>query len=253
LEREIERWSEWIPAAEARRDWNAMSVREEEEWRLADLLIVPSEFVYQSLLELGVPAAKMRMVAYGRESEQRPATARERRGGPLRLLFVGNLGIQKGVGYLAEAVRIARDCGAELELACLGGCHLSAHGRAAMEAAGVLHGVCSPAEVAAEMDRADCLVFPTLCDGFGWVQVEAAMRELPIIATKRCGEVVRDEVDGLIVEPANAEALASAIVRLAKERDLLATMSRNLARRAEYFSLQAYEERLAVALQQWFR
>jgi glycosyltransferase involved in cell wall biosynthesis len=61
------------------------------------------------------------------------------------------------------------------------------------------------------MERADVLVFPTLSDGFGLVQLEAMAAGLPVIATPCCGEVVKNRVNGLIVPPRDAQAIVSAL------------------------------------------
>ena len=52
-------------------------------------------------------------------------------------------------------------------------------------------------------------VLPTISDSFALTQVEAMANGLPVIATRRCGEVVADGVDGRIVPVADAESLAA--------------------------------------------
>jgi len=92
---------------------------------------------------------------------------------------------------------------------------------------------------------ADLLVFPTVCDGFGLVQIEALAAGLPVITTPNAGSVVRDGVEGYIVPIRNAEALADRIDVFARDPDLLAKMSRNAQARARDFSENKYCERLA--------
>ena len=61
-------------------------------------------------------------------------------------------------------------------------------------------------------------VLPTLSDGFAITQLEAMAHGLPVVATPNCGRVVTDGEDGLIVPPADADALASAIDRWPRTR-----------------------------------
>lgn len=55
---------------------------------------------------------------------------------------------------------------------------------------------------------ADVFIFPTLSDGFGITQLEAQAWNLPIIASKFCGEVVKDNINGLILPEVTASAIA---------------------------------------------
>jgi glycosyltransferase involved in cell wall biosynthesis len=85
------------------------------------------------------------------------------------------------------------------------------------------------------MAQADVLVFPTLSDGFGLVQLEAMAQGLPVIATSACGEVVRDGWDGFVVPPGDVESLVEALRRLRREPDLYAAMSQAALGRATEF------------------
>jgi len=88
---------------------------------------------------------------------------------------------------------------------------------------------------ARRMAQADVLVFPTLSDGFGLVQLEAMAQGLPVIATSACGEVVRDGWDGFVVPPGDVESLVEALRRLRREPDLYAAMSQAALGRATEF------------------
>ena len=55
-------------------------------------------------------------------------------------------------------------------------------------------------ETAARFYReADVFLFPTLSDGFGLTQLEAQAWRLPVIASRFCGDVVQDGVNGLLL------------------------------------------------------
>ena len=61
---------------------------------------------------------------------------------------------------------------------------------------------------------ADVFIFPTLSDGFGLTQLEAQAWKLPVIASRYCGEVVRDGVNGVVLEEVCGEAIAEVIARV---------------------------------------
>jgi len=83
-------------------------------------------------------------------------------------------------------------------------------------------------------------------ESFGIVLVEAMAAGVPVIATDIPGyrEVVRDGVDGLLVPPNDATALASAIRRVLSEPDLASALASAGRTRAETFSWDAVVPRL---------
>jgi glycosyltransferase involved in cell wall biosynthesis len=59
-------------------------------------------------------------------------------------------------------------------------------------------------------------LFPTLSDGFGLTQLEAQAWQLPLITSRFCGEVVQDQVNGVVLPEVTGEAIAAVL------RDFLA-------------------------------
>jgi len=93
-------------------------------------------------------------------------------------------------------------------------------------------GFVSPVEQAIE--RAAIVVVPSLGEGFGMVALEAMERARPVVASAVGGlpEIVSDGETGLVVPPADADALADAIVSLARELERAAAMGRTGRERA---------------------
>jgi glycosyltransferase involved in cell wall biosynthesis len=85
-------------------------------------------------------------------------------------------------------------------------------------------GFVSPVEAAIE--DAAIVVVPSLGEGFGMVALEAMERARPVIASSVGGlpEIVADGETGLVVPPADADALAQAIVALASDLPRAAEM-----------------------------
>jgi glycosyltransferase involved in cell wall biosynthesis len=71
------------------------------------------------------------------------------------------------------------------------------------------------------MLASDVFVLPSVAEAFGLVLVEALYLGLPVVATRVGGipEIVEDGVDGVLVPPADGEALANAIRRLLLEQE----------------------------------
>jgi glycosyltransferase involved in cell wall biosynthesis len=152
--------------------------------------------------------------------------------GPLRLLFVGNLIPRKGLHVLLSALARVR---ADWRLIIVGSPATDpAYVRRVRRRAektlpgGRIRwlGSLSDAALAGEMAAAHVLAVPSDYEGFGIVYVEGMSFGLPALATTAgaAGEIVADGVDGFLVAPRDAAALAGHIETLARDRALLAGM-----------------------------
>ena len=94
------------------------------------------------------------------------------------------------------------------------------------------------AEAANWYRKADLFVLPTLSDGFAITQLEAMSHGLPVITTPCCGEVVSDGVDGFIVAPRDAEALAKTFLRYLAEPGLLRSHQTAAFAKSKQFTLE---------------
>lgn len=78
--------------------------REEREYRLADYILCPSDFVVQTFLDQGYPRRKLTRHMYGfDEKAYYPATRRQDPNRGLTMLFVGVCAVRKGVHLALEA------------------------------------------------------------------------------------------------------------------------------------------------------
>lgn len=203
-----------------------------EEMALADRLIVHSAHALRSLAAAGFDTSRGRVVppAFTPSGPGRPRTLLP--GRPLRILYVGYVNLAKGFHVLAQAVR---ELGSDVALTVVGGLQLPPSYLRQVAPEVQFTGHVAQAEVARRMAEADVLVFPTLSDGFGLVQLEAMAQGLPVIATSACGEVVRDGVDGFVIPPGESAPLVERLRRLRREPDLYAAMSRAALVRATEF------------------
>lgn len=92
----------------------------------------------------------------------------------------------------------------------------------------------SQQELAREYNRADVFCLPSVQEGFGIVFLEAMAAGKPIVAARAAAapEVVQD---GLVVEPEDHEALAAALLRLAREPGLKQELAERGRRRVEQY------------------
>ena len=108
-----------------------------------------------------------------------------------------------------------------------------------------------------ELERADVLCAPSLRgESFGMVLTEAFAAGTPVIASDIAGyrDVVRDGIDGVLVPPADPQALAEALRDLYEEPQRRADMARAAAADVERFAwprvaeevLDAYRDAIAT-------
>jgi len=108
------------------------------------------------------------------------------------------------------------------------------------------HGEVSTGELACLYAGCDLFVAPSTYESFGLVYLEAMAHGKPVIGCRTGGvpEVVSDGVNGLLVPPGDATALAAAIRRLCEDEGLAKRFgSAGLARFRENFTVEVMAER----------
>jgi len=165
-------------------------------------------------------------------------------GDPPRFLYVGTLSQRKGLGDLVSALRIlGADFTRKWSFVVVGGSAEVGEEEAdkireAVAAAGYsdsLLGSLPQTEVRDQLGRADVFVLPSHWEGQPIAILEAMASGLPILSTTvgAIPDVVRNGVDGLLVDPHDPAALADGIRRLALDADLRRTLGASARERAE--------------------
>jgi colanic acid/amylovoran biosynthesis glycosyltransferase len=155
----------------------------------------------------------------------RPRTAPQRnRGEPYRLLSVGRLSAPKGYPILIEAIALLRERGLNVKLTMVGEgpLRIVLEGQIALRGLGdLIHlaGACNHDHVVDFYDSSDAFVLSSFLEGIPVVLMEAMAMELPCVATWITGipEIIENEVEGLLIPPASASAIADAVGRLMED------------------------------------
>jgi glycosyltransferase involved in cell wall biosynthesis len=178
---------------------------------------------------------------------------------PLRAAFVGRLVWSKGVDVLVEAQRRLGERGIELELLLAGlpdAQNPRALSRANVEAWARQPGILWPGHVEDVREvwrEAAIAIVPSRGgEGLPRAMLEAAACARPLIASDvpGCRHFLRHEIEGLLVPPGDAEALSSAIARLAGDADLRLRMGEAARQRV----LSGFTEAdMAAAVRQGYR
>lgn len=202
------------------------------EWQAADIVVVNSMHSKNSLISENVDPSKIVVIPLAKPSHSDPVKPRDLPSKPYKIIFVGNVGLAKGFPYFAQAAALA---GPDFEFHAYGNNLLKPDFLKDQDWPVKFHGHIPQSEVLAAMDESAILVFPTLSDGFGQVQLEAMSRGLPVVATTACGEVVEDGVSGLLVPPRDPGAIAEAIKTICASRESYKQMSIAAISRADDF------------------
>ena len=173
----------------------------------------------------------------------RPLQSTERRTRPGRVLFVGRLDERKGIEILLRAFPAVTKVVPGTRLSVVGAGPMEEQARKTVGKLGLSTAVEFLGSARPEdLPRiyADCDVYcaPSLGgETLGIVLLEAMASGVPVVASRIPGydETVRDGIDGLLVPPAEPDALASALVSVLSDESRRRTMAAaGLERAKEY-------------------
>ena len=200
---------------------------------------------------LGVPEERVTVVLNGVgqdmlpiESQEQLRDLRRRHGLPERMiLFLGTLEPRKNISTLLEAYSLLRDRRAvphHLVIAGGKGWYYeeiyATVERLGLQDKVIFPGYVPQSELALWYNVADLFVYPSLYEGFGFPPLEAMACGTPVVVsnTSSLPEVVGDA--GLVVDPLDAHALATAISDLLNDPTRYRTFQKASLSRAKRFS-----------------
>ncbi len=200
-------------------------------WGRARCLVAVSQEFRR--LALKTDSAVLIEVIYNGVDPQRfPGRERRRNAKPVRVLCVSRLIKRKVIRYLLEAVARLGPTG--LSVWIVGTGEMEAELKALAQRLNIAAqveflGYLPNQQLGRYYEAADIFVLPTLSEAFANVCLEAMSSGLPVIMTNVGGnpEIVEPEINGLLVPPAQADALAAALRRLTNEPGLRSQISAN--------------------------
>jgi glycosyltransferase involved in cell wall biosynthesis len=224
--------------------------RELKEVNEANYLLCPSRYVAETFIINGVPKEKCIIIPYGVNLEMFNHYQQVRP--EFSVLFVGTVGVRKGLIYLFKALELLNKTSA-VKCVLIGSIeesfrpifdtykHLFTHINRVEQK-----------ELLKYYNTASVFVFPSLDEGMALVQLEAMACGLPLICTPNSGgeSVITNGKEGYIVPIRNPEALADKITYLQKNRDILINMSAAAAVQAQKFTWDVYGDKLSTFISQ---
>ncbi|MGH7989234.1 MAG: glycosyltransferase family 4 protein [Limisphaerales bacterium] len=203
-----------------------MYARMNRELERADLILCPSAFVRDTMLQNGISAEKCFVNPFGVDTtifkprEQMPAKP--------RFICVGTICVRKGHQYLFRAFEIVKRQLPEAELVCVGDYKCDFR-KEKPKWAGTFtyHPHLQHKELAALLKTGTAFVFPSQEEGFARVFSEAMAVGLPVIASHESGAttLVKDGLEGFIVRGRDPKHIAEAMIKAASDPALNQKMS----------------------------
>lgn len=222
--------------------------REQRECEDADYILCPSKYVANSLIEYGIRKEKIIIIPYGvslgsfkKESKQDDV---------FRVLFVGTVGVRKGIIYLFRALE--RLNLSNFECLIIGGVEsclrpfFNQYRKYFKYIPRVQHD-----RLRYYYSNASVFVLPSIDEGMAYVQMEAMVCGLPVICTTNTGaqDLIRDNVEGLVIPIRNSDAIKERIEYLYNNPPELKRMSVNALQRVTDYNWDSYGDRLVCELE----
>lgn len=216
--------------------------RKYKELEFADYLFVGLDFVKRTFVEAGFPEDRIYLIPYG--ANTRVFQPVDRRGrDTFNILFVGQLCWYKGLHYVLEAFADLRIPNARLTILASGvdpeweDCYrrlISTVGDQCTYVSSVPN-----TEMMSYYAEADVLVFPSLVGGIGMTVFEAMATGLPVVVSD--GDVViKNGVDGFVVNARDVEGLRQMLARLHEDSALRLRVGMNGVQTARRFTWEHY-------------
>lgn len=245
LEEEAQRLPEWEPTLMGTRDSQAKLDRKTAEVELADVIICPSKFVYDSLPAMAL-TKKCAITEFG-SPENVPPTPGERHK-RLRVLFAGSLSQRKGLADVFAAMKLLQRSDVELVVI---GAPLLPMEFYRRHYGDFIYEATRPHWAMLElMSNCDVLVLPSLVEGRALVQQEAMSCGLPLIVTPNAGgeDLIDEGQTGFLVPIRSPHKIAEKIAWFADNRRQIEDMREFVRRKAAHITWHNYQRKIQDAI-----
>jgi glycosyltransferase involved in cell wall biosynthesis len=204
-------------------------------WRLIhtspNFVTAISGFLAERAIRLGVPREKVAITPNGIDFNEVPQNISKEKN---RVICVARLSWEKGLNFLLAAWPKVLAEFSDAKLVFVGEGDKRAEIEKQIEELNLensveLKGRMSHSETLIEIAKSEVFVCPSLAEGLGNVFIEAQACGTPAIGTRVGGipDVIKDGISGLLIEPKNSMAIATALLRLLKDVELRQELARN--------------------------
>lgn len=210
--------------------WNKKMMDDyKKEVYVSDYFFVPSRIVRQSLNYVGVENDKIYTIPYGVDTAKFDFIQKNKAGGALKLLFVGQVNYRKGIHHLLKVVSMFDDNEVELFLA--GTYNKKTPIYQLYKNIQNVHflGFVTRNKLASLYQECDIFVFPTLGEGYGMVVLEALSCGMPCVISDLAGgdDAITEGYNGYVFHAGDDADLHEKILQFVNNPREIAQMSTN--------------------------
>jgi len=224
------------------------------------LVISPSHYVLDQHLQRGFfRHATQQILPYGLVNPPpQPSPARGEgdlahgQKGTFDILFMGRVQSHKGIEVLVRAFRALPDPSLRLHVAGSGPSLDACRALAAADDRIRFYGFVTGELRRSLIENADCMVLPSLWPDNYPVSIQEAFQSGPVVIASRIGgipEMVRDGVNGLLVEPGDEAGIGAAIGRLHASPELAAKLRASALETSRLYDMRFHVAHLVDAYQ----
>ena len=225
VQRECERLGVALPKDHEHAYNEEILRREEEEYRLADAMLCPSDFVVETFLDQGFQKDRLVRFFYGvDESLFYPDTARRDPGRGLTMIFVGVCAVRKGLHYALEAW-LNSSASREGTFLIVGEFLPEYRKRlSSLLAHPSIRVLGHRTDVPDLMRRSDVCVLPSIEEGFGLACTEAMASGCVPLVSDACTDLCRHMKNAMVHRVGDMKALTEHIDVLHRQRGILSRL-----------------------------
>ena len=194
-----------------------------QEYQKSDYIFIPSEFVKRTFIKNGIDRNKLIKVSYGVELDRFFITDRKRPE-KFKVIFVGMVGIRKGLYYLFKAWEKLNLPINKTELLIVG--KIQPEFKYVLRKVKLFKNVkfvdpSSRDELARLYHSSSVFVLPSLEEGLSMVQAEAMASGLPLVCTTNTGgeDLIENGKHGFVLPIKNIDALVEKILWCYQNQD----------------------------------